>query len=160
MGLAHAIEHAIHAGSAFGARADVFHLRTQQIDEQRITGRPRLLFPIDNQHARHAKLGSDGGGHADVIRLQAAHGDERVGAFGERPRHQHLQLADLVPARAERQGIVAFDEEPRGHAEQRAQAREFFHRRRVRRQRQMRSGHTRSRAARRSLGDGEEKGEF
>ena len=62
------------------------------------------------------------GGHAHVVGLPAAAGDERVAALGEGVGAQVLELAHLVPAAAEPGEVVALHPQPtRGEPERRAE---------------------------------------
>ena len=68
---------------------------------------------VGHQHRAHAELRRGRGGGARVIRLHAAGGNQRVGAFRPRLRRDQRQLAHLVPSEPERDRIVALDEETR-----------------------------------------------
>ena len=67
-----------------------------------------------------------------MVRLNAAAGDERVGAGLQRVGSDELQLAHLVAAERKRQGIVALDQEPGAAAERPSQAAQLLDRGRMR----------------------------
>jgi hypothetical protein len=78
---------------------------------------------VGHERAAHAQPGRGGRRDAGVVRLHAAARDEHVGPVGERPPRHERQLANLVAAEPERDGVVPLDEEPGAAAEGRPQAR-------------------------------------
>jgi hypothetical protein len=61
-----------------------------------------------------------------VIRLNAAHGDERVRAIGDRLGYDHGELSDLVATEAKRDGVVSLGENPLTRAEGGTKPREIL----------------------------------
>ena len=68
---------------------------------------------VGDEDASHAEPSGRRRSRAHVIRLHAADGDERVRTTSARLGRDETELADLVAAKAERDGIVALDENPR-----------------------------------------------
>ena len=64
-----------------------------------------------DEMAIHPQAHRGGRGGAAVIRLNSSTGDDRIDALLQRPRHHEFQLAHLVPAESERDGVVALDED-------------------------------------------------
>ena len=101
-----------HRRRAILAAIDVANVGAEQAIEQRVRRRLRRRRAVGDEDAAEPHPRRHARGGARMIRLDAAGRDQRVGALGDRLRRDEPQLADLVPAEAERNGIVALDEEP------------------------------------------------
>jgi hypothetical protein len=109
----------------------VDNLGAEQAIEQRIGRRRRRRRAVYDEHRAHPELRSRRRGRARVVGLHAAGGDQRVGAFGLRPRGDQRELADLVAAKPERDRIVSLDQQSWATVPERAaQSRQRFDRRR------------------------------
>jgi hypothetical protein len=108
------------------------HVGAEQLIEECVAGGFRLRLTIDDKDDAEAKRGTGGRRHTAVIGLQAATGDQRVGARGESGGKDGLEFTDLVAAHPEGQQVVTFHEERRRvRTQAMAEAVEAIHRRRM-----------------------------
>jgi hypothetical protein len=111
------------------ARRDVLDLRAKQLGEEQVSTRLNGRHTVQDQYAVEPAFRRGGRGRASVIRLNTAHRDECVRAFGERLGDRELELPNLVTAEPERNGVVAFGQQTRSATERRSKPRQFLDRR-------------------------------
>ena len=98
------------------------HLGAEELVEHDVAGRRVRTIRGQHDRAREPETVRGGRGHAYVVALPPAAGDERVGAVVERVGAQLLELAHLVATTGERGQVVALDQQAAGReAELRAQ---------------------------------------
>ena len=107
-----------------------------QAEQEVVAARVRLVAAgdalLEHQAALEALARRGGQGEAAMVGLRRADGDQGVGALGEGVGDQELQLAGLVAARRQAQGVVALDPDFRP-AQRLREVRQRLDRRRVRR---------------------------
>src|SRR5581483_9330236 len=109
----------------FGAGRDVLDLGAEQLVQQRVSRRALGLRPVRDDHALHADMSRHRRRGARVVRLNAAHRDQRARGRLERGGGLELELPDLVAAEPKRNHVVALDEQARLAAAERQS--EIFH---------------------------------
>ena len=100
-----------HRRRAILAARDVANIGAEQAIEQRVRRRLPRRRAVGDEDAAETHPRGDARGGARMIRLDAAGRDQRVGAVEDRLRRHQPQLAHLVAAESERNGIVALDEQ-------------------------------------------------
>src|SRR5439155_5275746 len=121
-----------HGRRAFFPRGDVGDLGPEERVEKRIPPGPLGRRPAQDQYAAQPQPGGGGRGGAGVIRLDAAHREQRVGPFVVGLRGHHVELAHLVAAEREGDRVVALHEQAWPAPQRGAQAGQLLDGRRIR----------------------------